>query len=609
LFKIIAKGDLYEGAPHMVVYLDGEKMYEVDVDSTVPKEYGFQANIAKGKHNLKIAFTNDLWGGSSDKDRNLYVDKVVIKVSKIEERAMQIHKDAWDMVLKKAKTDNYYKYAIYMSRTLAVEHPEVYLGADDLFIKTISSNPGFQKAYFIRDVHSDYFYEKYMTGPSFSFNDVDFDNYTIIQTVELYPNGYPVLPFLDRRILPIASTLKSAKNELTQLEKAVQLYFKEKEKGVSSSALYLIYCDNENTYLYKNGKLIEMKNLREVNEVEGNPILIFNEKYVWYPLMDRDDASKDSTLKRIVERYSTNVKIPKLTDFEKETIEELKQVTDLNSDSQKLMATLSASRAWGYGGGFRAVSYGDIFRSEWNKLYSIPSQARRGVIHQLICFSNYLSPITAYLAAIATGYEGEAKINAISGEYLRYAATPGWSKAHGVLWAHIVDYTIEESYYAYAGACYVQAYNIASVLDILEIDNYVIEGLEPSSFLTGMWGAHHSVYIPEYDTIVSNGAVFHSVPTAQRYNTTLTYYSDDKPFSAISEISHNGKWALPVPDRYAGTLSPKEVIEILTYLKSVHNDEIKGVKDVGKEKVAISFEELVKKLEEEEKSWSPVVLP
>jgi hypothetical protein len=66
--------------------------------------------------------------------------------------------------------------------------------------------------------------------------------------------------------------------------------------------------------------------------------------------------------------------------------------------------------------------------------------------------ANFLSPIAAYLAAIASEYEGEAKIEAACNEYVRQATPPGAKRPGGFLWTlGIVSYTIDDAYYAYAG--------------------------------------------------------------------------------------------------------------------------------------------------------------
>ncbi|MCK4432385.1 MAG: hypothetical protein KAV48_00465, partial [Methanomicrobia archaeon] len=184
------------------------------------------------------------------------------------ENAMVIHENAWEMVVNNAKEDQYYKYGIYVSRTLAVKHPEVYLQADGLFVTIITANKGFKKVYEIKNVHDEDLYEQTFETPPFSFDYVDFPSYEIIESKEYYPEGYPVLSFLDRRLLPIASTLKSAENQLTQLEKGVQVYFANKKEN---KEMYLIYCDNENTYLSTGEDILSMKTLGSIEKLEGNP--------------------------------------------------------------------------------------------------------------------------------------------------------------------------------------------------------------------------------------------------------------------------------------------------------------------------------------------------
>ncbi|MFC1957872.1 hypothetical protein ACFLX0_03560, partial [Chloroflexota bacterium] len=88
--------------------------------------------------------------------------------------AVQIHQDAVETALTRAKTDSYYKYGIYASRILAVKHPEIYLQADGLFLEAIETNIGFKKSYEITDVRDEYLYPQKaggaMSGPPFSLD-------------------------------------------------------------------------------------------------------------------------------------------------------------------------------------------------------------------------------------------------------------------------------------------------------------------------------------------------------------------------------------------------------------------------------------------------------
>lgn len=70
---IRARGDQCNGAPQMVVTLDGTQILSVNVAATTYTDYTASANVSAGSHTLTIAFTNDEF---STCDRNLIVDKV-----------------------------------------------------------------------------------------------------------------------------------------------------------------------------------------------------------------------------------------------------------------------------------------------------------------------------------------------------------------------------------------------------------------------------------------------------------------------------------------------------------------------------------------------------
>lgn len=503
-------------------------------------------------------------------------------IKETEEAGNAVHERLWKKTLEGTRTDKYDKYAIYASRILAVRHPEVYLQGDAIFLEHIMSHDGYRKAYEIKDVHDMYFYAQNMVGPPFSFNDVRFEHYELISFAETYPENYPLFPYLDRRLLPIASTLKLWENKITQLELGGQFYFSLKEKRGSAVGLYIVYCDNEETYVYNSGELTWMGNLEKTNMVAGNPILIFNEENVWYPLMGRDDTSEDLALDNVVRKYSTNVQIPQLKKFEEYAIKTLKQVTELDDESQILMATVVAAHTEGER--IRAMAFPE-FSVVWDNL-GIPWYSY-GLFREIYKRANYLSPITAHLARISQDHRGEAKINAITEEYLKHTRTPGWEYAHGHTWTcMLVGQTIDECYRTRAGHCVWQASSIAAVLDAVNISNYVIEGYEV------LRGFHSWVYLPEYDLIVSDGRIY--------VHDTVLFY----PFRAVRNINCEGKWAHPVLDSYVGTLSPDESIDLLNYLKSIHNDDIKGLtSDLS----VIPYSKLISDLTQER--WIVIELP
>ncbi len=480
--------------------------------------------------------------------------------------------------------DEYSKYAIYASRILAVKCPEVYLQGDALFLRQIMTADGYRKVYLIENIHDTRFRDTFLSGLSFSFKDVEFETYEIVSSSQLYPENHPLFTYLDKRLFPVSTTLKTWENKITQLELGEQFYFSLKENRGFAGALYIIYCDNGETYLYDNGELIWMKDLTKTEVINGNPVLILNEENVWYPLMERDDTTRDPMLNHIVEEYSTNVRIPQLTEFEENALEILKQVTELDDENQVLMATIVAAHTeattrW------PLENYHE-FEAAWGEL-GIPLHAH-GVFQEIYKRADHLSPITAYLAWISGGHEGKDKIEVITGEYLKQAGSPthDYEFAHGHIWnCMLVGKTIGESYRTRAGHCVWQAANISSVLDALNIKNYIIQ-IFYHNF-------HHVVYLPRYDLIVSNGAVF-------------TEIENKPPYLAINFISSEGKWSHPRLNTYVGTLSPEESINVLNFLKGKidENVDIRGIE--GTYSFA-SYSELISGLREEE--WTSFKLP
>jgi len=476
--------------------------------------------------------------------------------------AVNIHEEAWTKTVKKAKNDGYSKYGLYTSRILAVAHPEVLLKGDSRFITHITTNRGYSNSYACKDVHSHEFltdmqFRKY---PPFKFDAVDFDAFKIVKTCELYPEGYPVMHFLDRRMLPVASTLKTRTGILTELEKAALLYQKERVIKSSHKGLYIIHCDNEKTYLYDDG-LIDGSTGEKVDKVEGNPVLIFNEENVWFPLMDRHD--KDPILEEIVVAFSTEKIIPNLTDFESDTIGKLKDVSQLDGEAQWAMAEICSCRSTG-----RQTCTTPL--SEWFPLHSLwdtallSKKARAwqyyGYLEQILIRGNKLSPLTAYLAALSMDALGYDKLVVLYKEWVKHVALPNYSYVWGHLWDEcLVEYSVDESFRTSAGHCMVQGMIQSAILEMLGIDNWLMEGEVP--------GSHHYVWIPEYEATFDNAKLKMSVG-----NVMLNWPRGNK---VLARFHHNGKFCSPIAGgEYSGSFSPEECVAELDVLANTYGNVI-----------------------------------
>ncbi|MFA5524334.1 MAG: hypothetical protein WDA24_08235 [Tissierellales bacterium] len=71
--------------------------------------------------------------------------------------------------------------------------------------------------------------------------------------------------------------------------------------------------------------------------MSGNLVLIFNEDYTWYPLMERDDTDQDSILDILVSTYTTkDTKIPKLSEKEEKLVETLRESTEIKDETEEI---------------------------------------------------------------------------------------------------------------------------------------------------------------------------------------------------------------------------------------------------------------------------------
>ena len=79
-FEIIAKGSLAFGVgPKMKLIIDGNVKYSVFVNSTAPETFIFETEVSEGVHKCEIGFFNDFCDRKTGLDRNLYVDKLIIR--------------------------------------------------------------------------------------------------------------------------------------------------------------------------------------------------------------------------------------------------------------------------------------------------------------------------------------------------------------------------------------------------------------------------------------------------------------------------------------------------------------------------------------------------
>jgi hypothetical protein len=268
--------------------------------------------------------------------------------------------------------------------------------------------------------------------------------------------------------------------------------------------------------------------------------------------MERDDTDEDELLKTLVTTYATDVTVPYLEEGELAFLDELKRVTELPSHLEKDMALLSALRpVWNLEKYSKTGLYEKVGESGIDFIGE-----RRFLLKQ----GNYLSPITAYLAAIAETCEGEDKVVEVSREYLKHATTVNLQfAAHGHTWfCDLVEQTVEESYTTKAGHCIVQAANISAALDLAHIEYYWVEGYT-ERIVSGP-NAHDWLCIPTCDGTVSNGLY---LPGKALLLNRIDFVANNDIWAYIKEL-----------ERWVGTASPGELIDMLTQLDDFYEEAI-----------------------------------
>ncbi|MDI3548099.1 MAG: hypothetical protein PWR10_1751 [Halanaerobiales bacterium] len=271
--------------------------------------------------------------------------------------SLDIHSKSFEKVLNKAANNSFYKYGIYSSRIITVKYPEVYLQGDMYFAKLITSHKGYEQWYKVGTASGP---RNYKWGTPFSFDLVNFNDYNIKPNSEIY-NHYPIFDYIDERISSIQTVLKV--KDVTSLEAANLIYIKKRIEGSPEDDTFLIFTKDKQGYVYSDGSYFDCLGQKVISEKINHPILVFNERNVWYPLMERDDTATNPELNKIVKSISTSDNVPELNQQEKEIINHLKEVSILTTAKEKEIAALTSIHSSGYD-----TIAGDVLYNKWHKI-------------------------------------------------------------------------------------------------------------------------------------------------------------------------------------------------------------------------------------------------
>lgn len=519
--------------------------------------------------------------------------------------ASEAHRAAWERIAVAGSEDRQAKYGIYASRTIAVKHPEIYLMADGWFADGAGSISGFMECYEEPTAlgwrHMEYGGEFFKQGEQYrgipsgrplSMQHVAIDEYRPASDERILPG--PRLPFIDRRLGPLAVSLKTEGKVVTALELAVIRYFERREAFGSIEHLFIALCDEGSAYLIEGNKIIDATSGVVTSAVCGHPILVWNEHSVLYPLMERDDRAMDKALTQAVTCLGIDVGIPSIKPAERALVDRLRAASELDSERQRLMAGLASMRA----GGWRFHPYGDI----WRRFVpaedlDIDISRRLGIIREFDLWANRVSPATAHLLEVfGKGETLEDRLRALSREYLvrtavvRDVDARGWKPAWRLeSWGHLwpcglMEHTIDDAFRSRTGHCVSQAHMISAVLESTGIPHIVV------NFDRGgvREGVNHHFVLSQDGTLLFDDGILN----------IRGVDANMEDYGPLLSFSIDGNWASTSGDHLYGNISSKQCVKYIELIDRALADRfsLTFYRDL-EEKVVIEKEEFVSLLE------------
>jgi len=484
----------------------------------------------------------------------------------------KLHNEAWEELAHDAITDPYARNGIYTSRTIAVKYPEVYLTADRWFMEGASSIKGFLESFRAPTAlawrHMEYGkefhcmsddYRGIPDGKTLNWDDINLSSYRVADPNRIYPD--PFLSFLDQRIAPLPVSLQTEGKVVTPLELAEMYYLKEISDKQGSNQPLIVYCDDHKAYLWREGELISGEDGCQKSELSGNPVLIFDEDSVWYPLFNRDDTDKDHGLAEAVKKLKKGTTEPRFEDrTEEKVVGELKKSSILSNERQKKLAALASTRA----GGWLFHPYS----RQWEDFVSVEDfeldiSRHLGLVREFDKLANKVSPVTAYLLDKINSDSSslEERFRELSKNYLELTGMVREKEAHGwkeewrvESWGHLwpcglMEHTIEDAFRSRTAHCVSQSHIIGAMLELMDVDHVVVNfnrgGVDEAT-------NHHFVLSSDGKFLVDDGIVNFRGKDAET-----------EDYGPLLSFSRKGKWARTGKGQLFGNIDGQDLVEEL----------------------------------------------
>jgi hypothetical protein len=444
------------------------------------------------------------------------------------ETALEIHQRAWEQAATNCASDNYYKYSLYSSRSLAVSHPEVYLQADAVWMDMICNSGGWSANYLLRDREvpdagwwdeiegaiNDGF-RRGKTSGSFDWSDFNWQEHreNAVDLFDFYEDA-DCFDWLDNRMVFVWSAMKGLhwRMPFTSLAEAQYLQMLSEGKEV-----YLLLTANRKGYVAElaggSFTLHDPLTAEPTEDPDANVVLVMNNEHVWYPLMLRDDRAEDPGLAKVVERCCNEGALPLLSENENSLIDGLAEGTALGSSVNLAWAKLIALRGLNQytwrAQPLRELS-AELFpeRHDEDSGYSDSPQEQQCLGMVITEMGNRLSPTAAGWAQVVQQNRSNPRdaFEQLGGAYLeQFHRTDSHSDwVYGDFY-HCWLPNVEDKLVSGLGTCFVEAGNTMAALGLAAVEEWQV-------YETNWWSLERSgghvicgAYTPDGNYSLSNG--------------------------------------------------------------------------------------------------------
>lgn len=494
---------------------------------------------------------------------------VTISSSILLSQKQAIHESAWREVSARAVSELDHKYGLYNSRTLSVYNPEIYLQADSIWLECFATKfDGWKNDYTYRPefLHTEEVYwdsvfmvvnNSFLNEPipdncrntKFTWQDFKYNEHirNVVHFKDFYDTDAPFFNWLDQRLPLLWNAMRGKYYKMSYFSLAEAFYFEQRSFG---NQVYLMFSDQERGYVTDGNKIYDPLTRTEINSstMVGRIILIMNQKYVWYPLFNRDDSMLDAKLRTIITKYSINSSYPSLSSAENEFIPNLISATKIKDETDKILA-IKLSGHFGQQYMWRTKALKDLTMtllpthvmemgsgvspnndpSELGEMNYVP-----------MMIGNRLSPSSAILADLLKTNSGNlgTAFSSASDKYMSWfkGGQDGVCRRYYWLWTP----SFEDKVISNVGNCNVEGLNMASAIVNAKVSNW-------DMWFVNWWGisdrvGHIITGVYEIDTKkgyhFSNGGDVNMGPlnTGNAYVNLVRYNNDKYILAGFTQV-------------------------------------------------------------------------